>query len=375
MRPFVLAQVRKSRFGSCRPVEQIREIGLVLFGRVWSSLPDKNLTRIAALGRPSMCTYANYARGMVWRTFSQDRLWPFALLTLALGGGAAIGALGASRGTAFAWGLFAQGATAIGTVLLAAYTATLAKSTTREVAVSVEDQRARERPVVVAVIEAVGEAVLEPVWGERVPVVNVRLMNVGLGPALELHLEVSYPGCDGKGKEVVSVLAVEDDFIRSISIQNIAPPQEGFAVESFVLAGTFEGRIPGVRENLRVLADEGLRDLQRAAERIAAVRANPYFTVNGPATVIDDSVEYQATVGNTARGPAYDVEVVLIDAGGNSWGEPVKHPVMEPNRAENSSLRLRADHPRLSYRISWRDGEGEHSRSQDDVLQPLPQAP
>jgi hypothetical protein len=302
------------------------------------------------------------------RTRLRERLWPVALLLLALGGGVAIGVLGASRATAFDWGLFAEGATAIGTVLLAAYTATLAKSTTREVAVSVEDQRARERPTVVAVVEELTTAVLEPLWGIRVPAVNVRLLNVGLGAALAIHLELRYPGSEGVGREVVSVLQIGEGVTRSISVQEIESPPEGLLLEKFVLTGTFEGRVPGLDGEIRVLADEGLRDLQRAAERVAAGKANPYFNVMSAATVTNGSVEYQAQAGNTARGTAYDTEVVFADADGKRWGDVLVFPRLEPNRGENATVRLPGNRPVLSYRITWRDGEGEHEREQEDVL-------
>jgi hypothetical protein len=294
------------------------------------------------------------------------------LLVLAFGGGAAIGLLGAPAGQTFAWGLFAQGATAFGTVLLAAYTASLARSTSREVAVTVEEQRARERPVVAAVIEDFSAAILEPTWGERVPVVNVRLLNVGLGPALDLQLEVSYPDAEGVGTEVVSVLPVGDEQIRAIPVPEIQPPSDGFLAERFRLVGTFEGRTRDVREHITLLAERGLRDLQRAAQRRAAVKGNPYFSVGGQLNATETTVEYQCSVGNTARGTAFDTEIVFRDAEQQQWGDRLIFPRLDPNRGDNATVLLPADHPLLSYVITWRDGEGEHSREEPDALQPLP---
>jgi hypothetical protein len=312
------------------------------------------------------------ARRLLARRSRGDTLRVLVLLAVAFGGGAAIGALGASEGQNFAWNLFAEGATAFGTVLLAAYTASLARSTSREVAVTAADLRGRDRPAVVAVVEALTTAVLEPLWGEHVPVLNIRLLNVGLGPALNLRLRVTYPESDGAGTETVAVLPVGDDQLRSVPVQEIVPPEGGFLAERFVLAGSFESRGSDIPEDIVVLADEGLRDLQRAAEQRAAVKANPYLSIGGQLEARHESVDYQASIGNTARGTAYDVLVVFVDADGTPWGEPMRFQELGPNRGETAIVTLPLTHPALSFRISWRDGEGEHIEERPEVLQPLP---
>ena len=102
--------------------------------------------------------------------------------------GSVIGVLAAEGGTAhaFDWSTAAVAATAVGTVLLAAFTGALAWTTSGDVTATWEladltrkEQASREKPHL---------AVIDGPWYDKAgSVVAVRLRNVGSGPALDLE--------------------------------------------------------------------------------------------------------------------------------------------------------------------------------------------
>src|SRR5689334_22994572 len=110
------------------------------------------------------------------------------LVTLALaviGLSIGIGFAGAPHDERYDWALSAEVGTAFGTILLAVYTALLARTTSREVGVAVEEQRARERPIIVVTPQELTSAVLDTEVNKTVPTLMVEMINVGLGPALK----------------------------------------------------------------------------------------------------------------------------------------------------------------------------------------------
>ena len=122
--------------------------------------------------------------------------WTSGLLLLTLGFATLVGFAGTKHAftARFDWGLAAIAGTAIGTVLLAGFTSTLAWMTndearaTRDLATLTRaDQLARERPMVLvevtSYIPAATEAV--PGAGNETGRLVVRLVNAGLGPALD----------------------------------------------------------------------------------------------------------------------------------------------------------------------------------------------
>src|SRR5262245_56750421 len=101
----------------------------------------------------------------LWRRIA--RALPFlSVCAAAVALSIAIGFVGAPRGEQFDWRLCAEIGTALGTLLLAAYTAWLATTTRPEVALSIEQEAARNRPNVVVTPTGLSSAVIDPVSGE-----------------------------------------------------------------------------------------------------------------------------------------------------------------------------------------------------------------
>jgi hypothetical protein len=149
-----------------------------------------------------------------------------------------VGSTGSGR---FDWGLAATFGTAVGTTLLALSTGGLAVLTAREVgatqqlaALARDDQRARERPIVVVHAAAFLDA--------DEPHIGLQVFNAGLGPAFRVRINAAYkdPEYQPEMKPAlwpVIVAGGRADFaIQPIVIRN--RPPNGFDPDGFEIEGT-----------------------------------------------------------------------------------------------------------------------------------------
>ncbi len=141
----------------------------------------------------------------------------------------------ASREEGFDWELASIFGTALGTTGLALFTGWLAWTTSG-------DLRSRERPVVV-MESAIWHR--EPGDPLRSGTLQVRMRNVGLGPALRLVVECTYNVPVGSFKTTPSILAalLPGEVMQSdlpFSFQE--PPPGGIQEDQFPVHGTFVDR-------------------------------------------------------------------------------------------------------------------------------------
>jgi hypothetical protein len=292
-----------------------------------------------------------------------------------IGASVAIGFIGATKPMRFDWALMAGVGTALGTLLLALYTAWLATTTRQEVGMAIEEQRARDRPVVVATVRSVASTMLDPQVGESVSILDLLLHNVGLGPALDLRLWARYPDRSEAAEAVIAVLpSGSPEFSYAMSLGGLGePPEGGFLVEQFVLGGDFYERNRTNRDDVIVLNERGLRDEQLAAERRSAKRA--VFTINPnlpvmPRTDTSFVVTYRPTLHNIGRGTAWSITLALRTADGDLIGEyDVPDPVPGGHLAE-CELEAPSVHPALSLSATYVDGLGARA---DDFGMILPE--
>jgi hypothetical protein len=281
-------------------------------------------------------------------------------LLVAVGAAVSIGFVGAANGEQFDWQLCAEIGTAAGTILLAAYTAWLAATTRREVGLAIEEQRARDRPIVVGWPVEITRVSLDPQFGETAAAARVRLRNVGLGPALDLEVAVSprLLSDEVSRLEVVAVLAVDEEREVFVSLTNMPEPEGGFRIESFVVKGRYRDRTRTSWEPIVGLAERGIRDEQLAAQRIADVRAALWFTPGAQREESDATVVYAASVGNNGRGTARGVTILVTNEDGFAT-EPIEVGDIPGNTGSVETLiSLSRDHGPVTCTLQWTDGTG-----------------
>jgi hypothetical protein len=284
-----------------------------------------------------------------------------------------IGFVGAPLRQEFDWRLCAEIATALGTVLLAIYTAWLATTTRAEVGASIEEQRARDRPIVVVSLTDVGGTALDPTTSQSVPILVYWLKNVGLGPALDLHIWATYRGERVPTDEVISVVAPGEEISnRPLSLTGLREQTEGFVLNDFELGGDFEDRTRIERHRVTVLFDKGLRDEQRAARAIANKRAWLRLAA-GSLVGISESrrATYRPQVLNNGPAVAHDVRLQLVDEERRAFSDEVWIGKMRAPSQEEAVVEARAPHPRLSCSLWWRDGLGEQEELFEFVYPPV----
>jgi hypothetical protein len=211
-------------------------------------------------------------------------LWIGALVLLSASIATLLGFIGARDGISFShfdWSLAAVAGTAIGTIVLAGFTGALAWTTSGDVRATirladatVEDQRARNRPIVAVRVVGVSWVVLDGTSRESVAALQLWLKNVGLGPALDLRLRASYEGTIAPTEEVIAVVAVDEEIVdRPISLARLSEPQAGFDPSKFEVSGECTDRTRTERHPIVVLTEAGLPDQLRAAQQAAAKKA------------------------------------------------------------------------------------------------------
>jgi hypothetical protein len=295
---------------------------------------------------------------------------PAAIGLLVLGFSIVVGFLGAPRGEQFDWRLAAEVGTALGTVMLAVYTAWLARTTRREVNVAIEEQRARDRPVVVAVKREVGRRALDVTIGKTTAVLFVDLDNVGSGPAFHVQVHASYPEHGERALSVLPLLkageGIED---YAISLTTIPEPIGGFLVENFTVGGDFLDR-SDVTHQISVRHASGLRDEQRAAERLAAVRAALNITRSEQPEARGGTTIYKVAVLNVGQGRAEDILIHVLSKDGSLYIEPIHCPdIAGRNRQALLDVRLPFPHESgLLCRLTWNDGTGAGAYDAGDAI-------
>jgi hypothetical protein len=161
------------------------------------------------------------------------------VLALVTGASTAVGY--ATPGEAFDWDVASIFGTAVGTTLLALATGVLAYTTSRDVSATVEiarltkeDQDLRNRPIVLA----------EGISYDGSPKVDVRMRNVGLGPALGIFVTATYEG-DGAAPTIiplyVSALGPGEDIRGEVEAQFDQEPPGGILAR-FRIRGDYTDR-------------------------------------------------------------------------------------------------------------------------------------
>ncbi len=190
--------------------------------------------------------------------------WALLLLIPTLGAAYAVGVLAEPGATWFAnitqrgqfdWTTASVAAAAVAAVLLAAFTAALAWTTSGNVSaiwgladLGRQDQAARERPVVV--VTRIDSDQLPSSGGGETSQVAVRaaLRNVGAGPALQVRITVTYTGEGSteppQGTAFHAVVAPWDEplDLRLVFARPAAHRPDWYAAEHFEVTGTYRDR-------------------------------------------------------------------------------------------------------------------------------------
>lgn len=294
-----------------------------------------------------------------------------------------LGFVGAQHGVSvhhFNWSLAAVAGTAVGTVLLAGFTGALAWTTSGDVRATIrladatqEEQRARDRPIVAVRVAGVRHQVLDGASRQTVPVLDLWIKNVGLGPALDLRLRATCAGVVAPTEEVVAVVEVGQEITdRPISLAGVAQPEGGFALEDFEVAGECTDRTRVPRQPIVILAEAGLPDQLRAAQEAALRRAWLELTPGRPEPATEKEVRYQSQVLNNGPAEAEDVRLQLVvEDSGSDYGHPVIVGPMHAHSQTDVTVICPFPHTRMACRLTWRDGRGMQSRLVEGAYQPL----
>lgn len=282
-----------------------------------------------------------------------------AVTTLAGAAGLSIGVgfVGAPAHQRFDWLLAAGVGTALGTLLLAGYTAWLATTTRQEVGLAIEEQRARDRPIIVATPQGIGAAPIDVTIGKTVPTLSVRVRNIGLGPALELRVGVTWPPNEGRGEETRAVWAVDQDEELLIPLSAWDEPGGGFRFEDLRVDGWYKDRSLAAELPVIALRDTGLQDEQRDAARTAMLRAHVYVSAGNIINHSASEIAYDAFVGNNGPGNARDVVLHLYRSEDRQpFLDPVSVGELRYNENTTARVTLPIPHPWLSCEVTWKDG-------------------
>lgn len=308
--------------------------------------------------------------------------WIGTLVLVASAVAVLLGFVGARHGIAFShfdWSLAAVAGTAVGTVLLAGFTGALAWTTSGDVRATIrladatqEDQRARNRPIVVVRLGRVMPVALDPLSRKTVPALQLWMKNVGLGPALNLRLQATYGSEAVPTEEVIAVVAVDEEVPdRAISLAGVDEPEGGFVLSDFRLSGECTDRTRTLTEPIVVLKDEGLPDQVRAAAEAAALQAWLELMSGSHDEPRGQEIRYATQVLNNGPADALDVRLQLVDDNGVDLGRPVIVGTMRAHTQVGVAVIAPYPQPRLSCRITWRDGRGPESRLIDGAYQPV----
>lgn len=291
--------------------------------------------------------------------------WAIAATTIlgAVGLSIAIGFIGAPHDVRFAWALMAEVGTALGTLLLAGYTAWLATTTRQEVGLAIAEQRARDRPVIIATRGEIGAAPLDATIGALVPVLNVRLRNIGVGPARDLTVRATAQANLAESdvpvawtEEFRAAWTVDQDDDVALSLARFVEPEAGFRAADFHIEGTYHDRRKVASYDIEVEDEYGLRDEQREAARLALSRASLAFSSGMPGDVTGHTITYHPQVLNNGQGPASNVELrFLRSEDGQLFETPFEVPDVGPRSTVNFDVELPLPHPWLSAQLSWND--------------------
>jgi hypothetical protein len=296
----------------------------------------------------------------------------------AVGGSITVGFVGAPGHEEFDWALAAEIGTALGTILLASYTAWLATTTREEVGLAIAEQRARDRPIIVVTPGEIGARPLDVTIGQMVAVLTVRVQNIGLGPALELVIQATTrgtgPAADDAStvwtEEIRAVWTVDHDEEVDLSLARFDQPPDGFRPDGFHIQGSYTDRRHAERYEVEVLSDAGLRDEQREAVRLAQSRASLAFSSGMPRDIAGETATYHPQVLNNGRGAATNVELrFLRSEDGQYFAETFAVPDIGPGASEYIDVELPMPHPWLSAQLSWRDGVSRFNVGQPNVGQ------
>lgn len=310
--------------------------------------------------------------------------WIGALVVVAALVATLLGFVGAAHGVSvhhFSWSLAAVAGTAVGTVLLAGFTGALAWTTSGDVRATIrladttqEEQRARDRPIIAVRPVQIRNVVLDPATRETLPVLDLWLKNVGLGPALDLHLRATYNGTAVPTEEVIAVVEVGQVIdSRPISLAGVEEPDgTGFALEAFAVSGKCTDRTRAEEHPIVILAEAGLQDQLLAAQANAALRAWLRLTGGLHEGARGQEVRYQSQVHNLGPADAEDVRVQLVDSTGNDVGEQFIVGHMAARGQTDVPVVCPFPHETMSGRLTWRDGRGAQSLLVEDAYPALP---
>jgi hypothetical protein len=309
-------------------------------------------------------------------------MWIGGLVLISAAAASALGFVGARQGVSihhFDWSLAAVAGTAVGTVLLAGFTGALAWTTSGDVRATIrladatqEDQRARDRPIVAVTLVGIREQMLDPTARKTVPVLDLFIKNVGLGPALDLRLRASYGGRQAPTEEVIAVVEVGQEIVdRPISLAGVAEPAGGFLWRSFTVSGECNDRTRLGNHDIVILAEAGLPDQLRAARDESMRRAWLELTTGLHEAARGKEVQYQSAVLNNGPADAVDVRLQLVEDSGSDYGQPLIVGTIRAPGQTNVTVTCPFPHGRLSCRLTWRDGRGIQSKFIDGAYQPL----
>ena len=309
--------------------------------------------------------------------------WIGALVLTSAAVAALLGFVGVAHGISvhhFSWGLAAVTGTAVGTVLLAGFTGALAWTTSGDVRATIrladatqEEQRARDRPIVAVRIVRVRPQMLDGTARVSVPVLDLWIKNIGLGPAVDLRLRALHDNLTAPTEEVIAVVEVGevlDD--RSISLTGVDEPERGFMPADFTVTGQCNDRTGNGEHPIIILTEAGLRNQLRAAEEAANAKAWLELTPgpNDPATA--QEVRYHSAVLNNGPRDAEDVRLQLVDeTTGEDHGLPVVIGPMHAPSQTNVDVICPYPHGSMACRLTWRDGRGPQSRLIEGAYQAL----
>jgi hypothetical protein len=301
------------------------------------------------------------------------RKWIGALTGVSGTVAALVGFVGAPHGVSidhFSWSLAAVSGTAIGTVLVAGFTGALAWATSGDVRATirlanatVEDQRARDRPIIVARLDKIEHEMLDATGRVTVPALHVWLKNVGLGPAIDLRLWPTFKGHPTDAKEVIPVVEVGQEMLRALSLSGFAEPEGGFDFADFNVVGQSNDRTGHGAHAISLVAEEGLLHERRIAEEAGAKKAWPVLLPGVHAPPHGAWVSNDSAVHNNGPHEAVDVRLQLVDENGEDWGEPIMVRNVPPGEETRVEVTLPYPHGSWSCRLTWRDGRGRYQSS------------
>jgi hypothetical protein len=192
-------------------------------------------------------------------------IWIVGLLVLVAALSIPIGFAAATGKASFSWHVASIFGTAVGTTALAGFTGALAFTTSGDVRATWElatltraDQETRERPTVILHHAGWSQQREDPVSGQDRPsqtgVLDIRLFNVGLGPALRVEVTAHYTGDDRPEITPVTIpVILPGDLARVETLVFFQRKPDQIKQDGFKVSGTYLDR--GQRHEYEIISE------------------------------------------------------------------------------------------------------------------------